>query len=156
MNASISWPATANRYRTLVSIVSALDSLAGVAVIYLLGTDGSGPPGGAGPGTLSPAYFLGGDAHPALRAALENVTVFSVWGYALLALGIALTTRLTRGQSILVAGVVWGMQTAFLVGLALIFSRFGIRCSTAEAQARSLACSRTPAWTTRGTLNDTP
>jgi hypothetical protein len=125
MNASISWPATANRYRTLVSIVSALDSLAGVAVIYLLGTDASGPPGGAGPGTLSPAYFLCGDAHPALRAALENLTVFSVWGYALLALGIALTTRLTRGQSILVAGVVWGMQTAFLAGLALIFPRFG-------------------------------
>ena len=72
-----------------------------------------------------PTPRLGGIAvYIAFRAALacvllESLNVFSLWYFALLALGLYLTARLSTLQATLVIRLVWALQTGFIIGLAL-------------------------------------
>lgn len=106
------------------SIITALDALANVAVIYLRGVETIQSPSDIRATVVSPAYLLSASAHPAFRVALENLNLFSLWYFALLGIGLYMTARLSKLQSLFVVGILWILQTGFLVGLALILSRF--------------------------------
>lgn len=112
------------------SIVTALDALANVAVIYLRGLETIHSPNDIQATMLSPAYLLSASAHPAFRVALENLNLFSLWYFALLGIGLYLTARLSKLQSAFVVGVLWTLQTGFLVILTLVFSRINASWST--------------------------
>ncbi|MGE0131586.1 MAG: YIP1 family protein [Blastocatellales bacterium] len=105
------------------SIITSLDTLANVVVIYLRGVETIQSPSDIQATVVSPAYLLSASAHPAFRVALENLNLFSLWYFALLWMGLYQTARLSKLQSAFVVGVLWILQTSFLVILTLIFSR---------------------------------
>jgi len=62
-----------------------------------------------GPGSVSigPARFLPATASPGLEAALNNLDVFVIWTFVLMAIGIAVVARVPMKRAAITAGLVW-------------------------------------------------
>jgi hypothetical protein len=105
------------------SVITALDALVTIAIIYLQGLETIQSPDDVRSMMVSPARMLSASAHPALRVVLENLNLFTIWFFILLGMGLYRTARLSKLQSALVAGVFWLLQTGFLIGSTLIFAR---------------------------------
>lgn len=106
------------------SIIVALDGLLCMLVMYARGFDSIQSPGDLQTTVLSLNHFLHTAGHPLLRVLLDNLGVFSLWQLALLTFGVASVTRFSKWRAALSVGLLWGLQTLFLIGLTLIFSRY--------------------------------
>ena len=62
-----------------------------------------------GPGSVSigPARFLPASASPGLDAVLNNLDVFVIWSFVLMAIGIAVVARVPMKRAAITAGLVW-------------------------------------------------
>ncbi len=106
------------------SIIAALDGLIMVATIYFRGMNEIQSPKDLGSAVLSLSWLFGATLHPAMRAVLDSLTFFSVWYWVLLFIGIKLTTKLSKVKAFLIVAILWGIQTGFSAGMAMIFSRY--------------------------------
>lgn len=106
------------------SLVVSLDSLLSVLVMYLRGLDNILSPADVQSTVLSLSSFWGVALHPALRVVLDNLSVFMLWYLALLIFGVASVARLDRWRAALIVTLLWGLQTLFMAGIAMIFSRY--------------------------------
>jgi Yip1 domain len=103
------------------SVVAALEILLNTVVIYLRGLKNVQSPSDLQAIIASPAYFLSTNAPPALRVVLEGMSVFSLWYFFLLAVGLGMTSRLNKQEVALVTILLWVLQTGLLAGFALLF-----------------------------------
>jgi hypothetical protein len=106
------------------SLVVSLDSLLSVLIMYVRGLDNILSPADVQSTVLSLSSFLSVALHPALRVALDNLSVFTLWYLVLLIFGVASVARLDRWRAAFIVTLLWGLQTLFLAGIAMIFSRY--------------------------------
>ena len=106
------------------SLVVSLDGLLSVLVMYARGISTIQSPADVQSTVLSLNTFLSAASHPALRAVLDSLGVFSLWYLVLLTFGVASVARLGRWRAALTVALLWGLQTLFVAGLATIFSRY--------------------------------
>ena len=104
------------------SIITALDNLLSVAVLYMRGTETIKSMDDIQSTVLSLNHILGSSGHPVMRVFLESVNVLTLWYMIVLVLGMASMTQVSKKQSAAIVGLVWAMQTVFLMGIAMIFS----------------------------------
>lgn len=57
--------------------------------------------------SLSPARFIDTVANPALAQVLARFSPFVIWAYVIIAIGVAVTGRVSRGKAALVALIAW-------------------------------------------------
>ncbi|HKS27699.1 MAG TPA: YIP1 family protein [Pyrinomonadaceae bacterium] len=107
------------------SIIMALDSLLSVSLIYLSGTENLRAPTDIRSTVLSLNNFLGNPYSPTLNVVFDNLSIFSIWFWCLLGVGVAATARLSKSSSALVVGLVWLVHTGFLVLMANLNRIFG-------------------------------
>src|SRR5262249_5755069 len=105
------------------SIITSIETIVGVLALYWHGVDSIQTANDVRTMIISPAYFLGADAHPIWRVLLENLNAFSLWYFALLALGISITGRLSKWYALFVVGLLWAIQIGALIGVAMIGAR---------------------------------
>ena len=106
------------------SIIAALDGLIMVGTIYFRGMSDIQTPKDLESVVLSLSWLFDATLHPAMRTVLDSLTFFSVWYWILLLAGIKLTTKLSKVEAFLIVAILWGIQTGFMVGFAMIFSRY--------------------------------
>lgn len=104
------------------SIITALDNLLSILVLYLRGIDTIKSVEDIQSTVLSLNHLMGSTGHPVLRVFLESVNVLTVWYMIVLVMGMASMTTVSKKQSAAIVGVVWTLQTMFLIGLTIIFS----------------------------------
>lgn len=107
------------------SIITALDNLLSIGVLYMRGIDTIQSAEDIQPTVLSLNHILGSSGHPVMRVFLESVNVLSVWYVIVLVLGMASMSQVSKKQSAMIVGLVWAIQTMFLVGMTMIFSHAG-------------------------------
>lgn len=104
------------------SIITALDNLLSIAILYMRDIDTIKSMEDIQSTVLSLNHILGSTGHPVMRVFLESVNVLNVWYMIVLVLGMASMTQVSRKQSAVIVGLVWAMQTIFLMVMAIIFS----------------------------------
>ena len=107
------------------SIITALDNLLSIAVIYMRGIDTIKSVEDIQSTVLSLNHILGSTGHPVMRVFLESVNVLTAWYMIVLVLGMASLTKVSKKQSAAIVGLVWAIQTMFVIGMAMIFSHAG-------------------------------
>ncbi|PYT08095.1 MAG: hypothetical protein DMF60_05695 [Acidobacteria bacterium] len=107
------------------SIIIALDNLLSIGVLYLRGVDTIKSMEDIQSTVLSLNHIFGSPGHPVMRVFLESINVLTVWYMIVLVLGMASLTKVSKKQSAVIVGLVWAMQTMFVIGLAMIFSHVG-------------------------------
>ena len=106
------------------SIITALDSLIGIAILYLRGLDNIQSPKDLESLVWSLSWLFSAALHPAFRAILDSLTIFSLWYWIVLFLGVRLTTKLSKLEATAIITILWIIQTGFSVLVALITARY--------------------------------
>lgn len=107
------------------SIITALDNLLSIGIVYMRGIDTIKSMDDVQSTVLSLNHILGPTGQPVMRVVLESINVLTVWYMIVLVLGMASLTQVSRKQSAVIVGLVWAMQTMFVIGMAMIFSHVG-------------------------------
>jgi len=107
------------------SIITALDNLLSIVVVYMRGIDTIKSMEDIQSTVLSLNHILGSSGHPVMRVFLESVNVLTLWYMIVLVLGMASMTQVSKKQSAVIVGLMWAMQTMFVIGMAMIFSHVG-------------------------------
>lgn len=107
------------------SIITTLDGLLNLCVTYARGISSIQSPDDMQTTVLSLNTFLNTRGSPVLHVVLDSLSVFSIWYFALLVLGVMATTRFNKTRSAFAVFMIWILQTGFLVGTTLLFSRYG-------------------------------
>lgn len=61
--------------------------------------------------SFSPARFMDAATNPAIAQALMRFSPFVIWSYVIIAIGVAVTGRITRGKAAIVAIIAWVVGT---------------------------------------------
>lgn len=106
------------------SIIMALDAVLSVVVVYARGLSTLQSPEEIPTTVLSLSNFISTSGHPVLRLIMDNIGILSIWYLALLVIGVSTTMKLSKIKSTVIVATLWVIQTGFLVGLALLTSRY--------------------------------